>query len=91
MPIGSICEPDLGPFIMQVLDSLAVDGSYVLLDSPVVPFSLRVSWADQILPRSATAGFDYYPAERHLVFTDPALDLSTPSELVVSYHRWTAP
>jgi len=93
--VHSICETDLGPAMLRILEDIIAGATPVVLAHVPISASLAVAKEDktttpstlQRLDRSRTFGFDYRVGPNGLVFIGQDFS-ALPYQLVLSYDRW---
>lgn len=93
--VHSICEADLGPAMLRILEEIIAGATPVVLAQEPISASLAVAKENKSttpstmdrLERSRTFGFDYRVGPNGLVFIGQDFT-QLPYHLIISYDRW---
>jgi len=83
---GDICQQSYGNTFQAIVDSIVTASSPLQLDQEPIAASLTVALDGKLLPRSRTAGFDYYSLTGNLSLINTTY--SKGSTVIIGYDRW---
>jgi hypothetical protein len=87
--IASICQSDLGSTLQIIIEDIVANSSPVVLHHYPISVSVAAAKDGLALERSRIDGFDYRSSANTIIFVSQTFDPLHPSEVVVSYERWT--
>jgi hypothetical protein len=87
---GSICQPMLDATVDAIIGDIIGNASPITLQWVPISLTISVSKNGVAVPRSRTGGFDFRASSNSIVFSNMPFDPLMPTEVVVSYRRWSS-
>jgi hypothetical protein len=86
---ASVCQPDLGPTLDVMVDSIVGRASPIVLESVPISATISVTRDGEPVPRSRSHGWDYRADANAIVFYGmPPIDPGHPEPYAIAYRRW---